>query len=162
MEVAVAHVIHAKVNACAVCSKSFNQSLHRLWHPDLLHVWHRCHNRLTVAMTVLVVMVLITLIIASGRRFVSSSITIMILHHHIIIPIAISNIIWMGIIIFYLVEIFRHPVLNVENYLTREAYTGHCFEDDRLSYVVSNPHNSSLEAGLYPINLCGSIIPQPS
>jgi hypothetical protein len=162
--VAVAHVTHAKVNAGAVRSRTYHQSLHRLWHPDLLHVRHRCLSRLTVATTIVVAMVLfITLIVGSGHRFVSSSIIIMILHHHIIIPIAITNISSMGIIIFYLVEIFRHPVLatvfilglsrEVVGYLSSEAYTGHSFEDDRICYVVSNPHDSSVEAGLYPINL---------
>jgi hypothetical protein len=111
--VAVAHVTHAKVNAGAVRSGTYHQSFHRLWHPDLFHVRHRCLSRLlSVATTIVVAMVLlITLISGGGRCSISSSIIIMILHHHIIIPITIINSSSMGIIIFYLVEILRHPVL---------------------------------------------------
>jgi hypothetical protein len=71
--------------------------------------------------------------------------------------------------VFYLVKVLRHPVLatvlilglsrQVVGDLPSEADTGHGVEDDCIRYVVPDPHDPSVEAGLNPVDLLS--IPQP-
>jgi hypothetical protein len=70
--VTVTHVTYAKVNAGAVCSRTYHQSFHKFWHPDLFNIRHRCLSRLMVATTIVFATVLfISPIIGGGRRSIS-------------------------------------------------------------------------------------------
>jgi Trk-type K+ transport system membrane component len=97
-----------------------------------------------------------------------SDFTIVVVYHCIIVSTITTSCICWGTTVVYLVEVFRHPILATEfilrlsrqvvRDLSSETDTGHGVEYDSICYVIADPHNSSVEAGLDPVDLLS--IPQ--